>query len=236
MLEVREIDVFYRNVQALRRVSLSVEEGEMVIVLGANGAGKSTLLKSISGLCPLRSGRIAFLGHRVGDTDPSSIVKLGICHCPEGRRVFPKMTVMKNLTVGAYVRKDTPEIARDMERNFDLFPILRERRGQLAGSLSGGEQQMLAIARSLMGQPKLLLLDEPSLGLAPLLVSNVAEHIKTINEQGVTILLVEQNARVALSIAHRGYVMERGEITLSGTCSELMSRKEVVEAYLGGAA
>jgi len=233
MLDIREIDVFYGNVQALRKVSLSVSEGEMVIVLGANGAGKSTLLKGISGLCQLRSGSIEFLGHRISDIDPSSIVKRGICHCPEGRRLFPKMTVMKNLLVGAFTRRDAPEIRREIERNFELFPVLKARKGQLAGSLSGGEQQMLAIARSLMGRPQLLLLDEPSMGLSPLLVSSVAQHIKAINEQGLTVLLVEQNAKVALSIAHRGYVMERGEITLSGTCKELMFSKEVVAAYLG---
>jgi len=234
VLRVQEIDVFYRNIQALRQVSLFVEEKEMVIVLGANGAGKSTLLKTISGLCPLGSGHMEFQGRQLDGTDPSSIVKFGICHCPEGRKVFPKMTVLKNLMLGAYVREGRREIARDLERCFELFPILNQRKEQLAGSLSGGEQQMLAIARSLMGRPSLLMMDEPSMGLAPIIVSKVAEYIKKINEQGVTILLVEQNAKTALSIGNRGYVMERGQITMSGSCAELIVRKEVVEAYLGG--
>lgn len=236
MLEVKEIDVFYRKVQALRRVSILVESGEIVIVLGANGAGKSTLLKSISGLSPLSSGEIRFLGQAIHHKDPSLIVQAGICHCPEGRRVFPNMTVKKNLLIGAYVRRERGEIWDDLERNFALFPILMERKDQLAGSLSGGEQQMLAIARSLMGRPKLLILDEPSLGLSPILVSTVANYIKRINKQGVDILLVEQNARVALSIADRGYVLERGQITISGASAELISRKEIVQAYLGGQA
>ena len=235
MLRVQEIDVYYRNIQALRKVSLDVEKGEMVIVLGANGAGKSTFLKAISGLCPLRAGRMDFQGRRLDGNEPSSIVKLGICHCPEGRKVFPKMTVLKNILLGAYVRGDRREVTKDVERCFELFPILNERTSQMAGSLSGGEQQMLAIARSLMGRPSLLMMDEPSMGLAPIIVSKLAEYIKKINEQGVTILLVEQNAKMALSIGHRGYVMERGQVTMSGPCADLIARKEVVEAYLGGA-
>ena len=174
MLEINDIDVFYRKVQALREVSITVNEKEMILVLGANGAGKSTLLKSISGVCPIRAGSMMFMGNRIDGVDPSMIVRSGICHCPEGRRVFPSMTVRKNLFVGAYVRRDRKAVQADFDRNCQLFPILAERCDQLAGSLSGGEQQMLAIARAFMGAPKLLILDEPSLGLAPLLVSNVA--------------------------------------------------------------
>jgi branched-chain amino acid transport system ATP-binding protein len=233
MLRINSIDVFYRKIQALRQVSIKVDEKEMVLVLGANGAGKTTLLKSISGVCPLSAGSIEFFGSRIDGADPSIIVRSGICHCPEGRRVFPNMTVRKNLFIGAHVRRDKKQILLDFDKTCKLFPILAERCNQLAGSLSGGEQQMLAIARALMGSPRLLILDEPSLGLAPLLISSVANYVKKINEEGVTILLVEQNSKAALSIAQRGYVMERGQITLEGTSRELMQRQEIIDAYLG---
>ncbi len=233
MLEVRDLDVHYRNIQALFGVSLDIFDRELVVVLGANGAGKSTLMKTISGINIPTRGTIVMQGTPVGGILPAEIVKKGICHCPEGRKVFPKMTVLKNISLGAYTRNDRSGVREDMKRMMDLFPILKERKDQLAGSLSGGEQQMLAIARALMGRPKLLLLDEPSIGLAPILVSRVAQYIEKINQDGVTILLVEQNARMALSVGHRCYVLERGRVKLQGTAQELLSRPEVVGAYLG---
>ncbi len=234
MLEVRDLDIHYRNVQALFGVSLDIFDQELVVVLGANGAGKTTLMKAISGVNIPSRGTIMMQGTSVAGAVPSEIVKKGICHCPEGRKVFPKMTVLKNLSLGAYTRKDRMGVREDMERMMVLFPILKDRINQLAGSLSGGEQQMLAIARALMGRPKLLLLDEPSIGLAPILIERVAEYIEKINREGVTILLVEQNARMALSIAHRCYVLERGRVKIDGTAQELLSRPEVIGAYLGG--
>jgi len=234
MLEIRDLNVYYRSIQALYSVSMDTHEGELLVVLGANGAGKTTLLKTISGINVPAQGRILLEGKPVTGMDPADIVRQGICHCPEGRRVFPKMTVHKNIMLGAYTRSDATELKKDLGRVLELFPVLKERKGQMAGSLSGGEQQMLAIARALMGRPKLLLLDEPSIGLAPLLVFRVAQYILEINKQGPTIFLVEQNARVALSIAHRCYVLERGRIMLDGTAQEILTRPEIVDAYLGG--
>lgn len=234
MLRINDIDVCYGKTQVLFEVSLHVNEGETVIILGTNGAGKTTTLKSISGLCKLAGGSIEFLGKRIDSIDRSEIVSMGLCHCPENRRVFRGMSVEKNLRIGAYVRKDKKEIKEDLLRMYDLFPVLMERKRQMAGSLSGGEQQMLAIGRALMGQPKLLVLDEPSLGLAPLIVSEVGKLVGRINNDGVTILLVEQNAKIALSVARRGYVMDRGKITISGSSDDLKSRPEVIESYLGG--
>jgi len=233
MLEIRDLDVYYRNVQAIYGVSLDVQEKELLVVLGANGAGKSTLLKTISGVNTAARGTIRFQGESVMGISPSAIVKKGICHCPEGRKVFPKMTVMKNLLLGAYTRKDRNGVRDDLQRVMGLFPILKERENQLAGSLSGGEQQMLAIARALMGQPKLLLMDEPSIGLGPILVSRVGQYIERLNIEGLTILLVEQNARMALTIGHRCYVFERGRVSLQGNAKELLAKTEVVGAYLG---
>ncbi len=233
MLEIRDLDVYYRNIQALYGISMDIQEKELLVVLGANGAGKTTLLKTISGITPPARGSIRLKGETVAGILPSEIVKKGICHCPEGRKVFPKMTVLKNINLGAYTRKDKDGIREDLNRVLDLFPILKERKNQMAGSLSGGEQQMLAIARALMGRPRLLLLDEPSIGLGPILVSKVAQYIAHINREGIPILLVEQNARVALSIAHRCYVLERGRIALEGTAQKILSMPEVVDAYLG---
>jgi branched-chain amino acid transport system ATP-binding protein len=233
MLEIRDLEVCYQNIQALYGVTMDLYKGELLAVLGANGAGKTTLLKTISGILEPVRGSIRLQGESITGILPSDIVKRGVCHCPEGRKIFPKMTVLKNITLGAYTRKDRTGVAADLERMMELFPILRERKNQVAGSLSGGEQQMLAIARALMGRPKVLLLDEPSIGLSPLLVSKLAEHIKRINGDGIPILLVEQNARVALSIAHRCYVLERGKIAIEGTAGKLLSMPEVVNAYLG---
>jgi branched-chain amino acid transport system ATP-binding protein len=233
ILEIRDLDVAYQNIQALYGVSMDINEGELLVVLGANGAGKTTLLKTISGILEPTRGSIHLQGDAITGILPSEIVKRGICHCPEGRKIFPKMTVWKNITLGAYTRKDRAGVVEDLERMLGLFPILRDRKSQIAGSLSGGEQQMLAIARALMGRPKLLLLDEPSIGLSPLLVSKVAEYIARINRDGIPILLVEQNARVALSIAHRCYVLERGKIALEGAAGKILSMPEVVNAYLG---
>lgn len=233
MLEVRDLDVHYRNIQAIYGVSLDIFDKELVVVLGANGAGKSTLLKTISGVNTPTRGTILLQGEKVAGMVPSEIVKKGICHCPEGRKIFPKMTVFKNISLGAYTRRDKKGVIDDIKRMMELFPILEERQSQLAGSLSGGEQQMLAIARALMGRPKLLLMDEPSIGLGPILVSRVAQYIENINREGVTILLVEQNARMALSIGHRCYILDRGRVNLQGTAQEILSRPEVVGAYLG---
>jgi branched-chain amino acid transport system ATP-binding protein len=233
MLEIRDLDVYHRNIQALYGLSMNIYEGELLVVLGANGAGKTTLLKTISGILEAARGSIHLQGNPITGILPSEIVKRGICHCPEGRKIFPKMTVWKNVTLGAYTRTDRAGVASDLERMMELFPILRDRKNQMAGSLSGGEQQMLAIARALMGRPKLLLLDEPSIGLSPILVSKVAEYITHINRDGITILLVEQNARVALSIAHRCYVLERGKVAIEGTAGKILSMPEVVDAYLG---
>jgi branched-chain amino acid transport system ATP-binding protein len=218
----------------LKGISLEIKKGELITILGANGAGKTTLLRTISGLNEPRRGWIEFEGQKIDRLSPDDIVKLGISHCPEGRKLFPQMTVFKNLTLGAYVhRGDQHGIRETMEGVFDLFPVLKERQQQLAGTLSGGEQQMLVIGRALMSKPKLLMLDEPSLGIAPLLVDRIFEVIKDINQRGTTILLVEQNAAIALSIADHGYVMETGEVVLSGEAKQLLSEEKVKQAYLG---
>ncbi|ADQ40880.1 ABC transporter related protein [Caldicellulosiruptor acetigenus I77R1B] len=234
MLKVNEIDVFYGAIQALFSVSLEVKKGEIVTLIGANGAGKSTLLKTISGLIRPRSGTILFEDIDITKKSSMEIVKLGISHVPEGRRVFPEMTVLENLELGAFLRKDKQGIKKDLELVFERFPRLYERKNQLAGTLSGGEQQMLAIGRALMSRPKLLLLDEPSMGLAPILVTEIFKIIKEINSQGTTILLIEQNANMALSIADRAYVIETGKIVLSGDAKEIAANPEVKKAYLGG--
>jgi branched-chain amino acid transport system ATP-binding protein len=234
MLEVKNIKSYYGNIQALKGVSIEISEGEIITLIGANGAGKTTTLMSISGIVPPRSGEILFLGKPIQDLLPNQIVALGICQVPEGRRIFPYLTVTENLDMGAFLRNDTAEIKKDMAYIFELFPILAERRSQTGGTLSGGEQQMLAVARALMARPRLLLLDEPSLGLAPLVVRQIFEIIKKINtENKTTIFLVEQNANLALKVAHRGYVMENGLITLSDTSKNLLANEQVKKAYLG---
>jgi len=234
MLELRNVETFYGNIMALKGVSLAVSEGEIITLIGANGAGKSTTLMTICGIVPPRYGEILFMGKPIQRTEPHEIVALGISQVPEGRRIFPLLTVMENLDMGAFLRKDKAGIAKDMEYIYSLFPILKERRHQQGGTLSGGEQQMLAISRALMARPRLLLLDEPSLGLAPLIVQLIFRIIRKINEENrTTILLVEQNANMALQIAHRGYVMENGRITLEGTAASLFDNEEVKRAYLG---
>lgn len=234
MLKINDIDVYYGNIQALRGLSIEVNEGEIVTLIGANGAGKSTLLKTISGLLKPKKGSIEYLGSSIDGKPAQTIVKCGISHVPEGRRVFSNMTVEENLELGAYLRKDRDGIKKDMEHVYELFPRLLERRKQLSGTLSGGEQQMLAMGRALMSKPQLIILDEPSMGLAPLMVKNIFNIIEMINKEGVTVLLVEQNANMALSVAHRAYVLETGSIVLSGTAKELQESEEVKAAYLGG--
>jgi branched-chain amino acid transport system ATP-binding protein len=234
MLKVNGIDVFYGNIHALKGVSLEINEGEIVTLIGANGAGKSTLLKTLSGLLKPKSGMIEYLGGSISGKAPQSIVKAGISHVPEGRRVFANMSVEENLELGAYIRKDSKEIRKDIQRVYELFPRLHERRKQLSGTLSGGEQQMLAMGRAIMAKPKLLLLDEPSMGLAPLMVKTIFQIIEQINQDGTTILLVEQNANMALSVADRAYVIETGRIEISGTAAELQASEEIKKAYLGG--
>ncbi|MBD8589496.1 ABC transporter ATP-binding protein [Peribacillus simplex] len=234
MLKIEDINVYYGNIQALKGVSMEINEGEIVTLIGANGAGKSTLLKTISGLLKPKQGKVLFEGDSIGGKAAQAIVKLGISHVPEGRRVFANMTVAENLELGAYLRKDKDGIHKDMEKVYDLFPRLLERIRQQAGTLSGGEQQMLAMGRALMAKPRLLLLDEPSMGLAPLLVKQIFNIIQEISESGTTILLVEQNANLALSIADRAYVVETGRIVLSGNAEELTSSEEIKMAYLGG--
>ncbi|RSK55290.1 ABC transporter ATP-binding protein [Bacillus canaveralius] len=234
MLKINDINVFYGNIQALKGVSLNIEPGEIVTLIGANGAGKSTLLKTISGLLKPKQGSIVFEGQSIAGKQAQMIVKRGLSHVPEGRRVFSNMTVEENLELGAYLRKDKDGIRKDFERVYDLFPRMYERRKQQAGTLSGGEQQMLAMGRALMAKPKLLLLDEPSMGLAPLLVKTIFKIIEEINQNGTTILLVEQNAHMALSIANRAYVIETGKVVLSGTAVELNSSDQIKMAYLGG--
>ena len=233
MLRLNEIHTYYGNIRAIRGVSLYVEDGEMVCLIGANGAGKSTTLMTISGIHHPVQGTITFEGEDLTETSAEKRVELGISQVPEGRLIFSEMTVLENLELGAFRRKDTLIIKEDLDRVFDLFPILRERRTQQGGTLSGGEQQMLAIGRALMSHPRLLLLDEPSLGLAPILVEQIFEIIQEINKQGTTILLVEQNAYLALQITHRGYVMETGEIAIEGTSAELLNDVRVRQAYLG---
>ena len=234
MLQIKEIDVYYGAIHALKKLSLEVERGSIVTLKGANGAGKTTTLKSISGLLRPKSGGIMFKDKDITKVAPEKIVSLGISQVPEGRRVFSSMSVMENLEMGAYLRRDKKGVEADMENVFIRFPRLKERRKQLAGTLSGGEQQMLAIGRALMARPQLLLMDEPSMGLAPLLVKEIFSIIKDINERGTTILLVEQNANMALSIADKAYVIETGEIVLKGSAHELMNSPEIKKAYLGG--
>jgi len=234
MLEVKNIQTYYGNIQAIKGISLEISEGEIITLIGANGAGKTTTLMSISGIVPPRSGEILFLGKPLQKLSPNQIVALGISQVPEGRRIFPYLTVMENLDMGAFLRNDTSEIHKDVEYIFDLFPILAERRHQSGGTLSGGEQQMLAVARALMARPRLLLLDEPSLGLAPLIVKQIFRIIRKINQENkTTIFLVEQNANLALQVAHRGYVMENGRITLSDSSQNLLANENVKKAYLG---
>jgi branched-chain amino acid transport system ATP-binding protein len=233
LLELRDVHAYYGNIHALKGVSLTVEQGEIVTLIGANGAGKSTTLKTISGLLRPRQGEITFDGGRIDGVKAHDIVGLGISQAPEGRRIFPRMSVIENLEMGAFLRTKGPEMAADFEQVFTLFPRLRERRSQLGGTLSGGEQQMLAIARALMARPKLILLDEPSMGLAPILVEQIFKIIRDINALGTTVLLVEQNALMALGIARRGYIMQTGEIVLSDASAALAKNPEVKKAYLG---
>jgi branched-chain amino acid transport system ATP-binding protein len=234
ILKLSNIESYYGPIMAIRGVSLAVSRGQIVTVLGANGAGKTTILKTISGVLDPQKGSVEFEGKPIQRIDPDKIVRLGLSHVPEGREVFPFLTVRENLQMGAYLRTDRDGVARDLERVFGYFPRLKERIDQPAGSLSGGEQQMLAISRALMNRPKLLLLDEPSLGLSPLLVKEIFAIIKRINgEQGVSILLVEQNARMALETAHYGYVLEVGRVVMDDTCEKLMTSKDIQEFYLG---
>jgi branched-chain amino acid transport system ATP-binding protein len=233
VLEVESIDAFYGSIQALRGVSLEVRTGEIVTLIGANGAGKSTTLRAINGIVHPRAGRIRFLGEDITRAGPHDIVSRGISQSPEGRRLFPRMTVTENLEMGAFQRRDRPAIREDMERVFELFPRLEERRDQKAGTMSGGEQQMCAIGRALMARPKLLLLDEPSLGLAPIFVERIFEIVEQINKQGTAILLVEQNALMALEAAHRGYVLETGRVVLADNAAALKGNEQVRKTYLG---
>jgi branched-chain amino acid transport system ATP-binding protein len=234
MLELKNIKTFYGNIQALKEVSIKISEGEIITLIGANGAGKSTTLMSVCGIVPPRSGEILFMGQPIQNMAPNEIVSLGICQVPEGRRIFPFLTVAENLDMGAFLRNDKDKIKGDIEYIYELFPILAERRNQAGGTLSGGEQQMLAISRALMAKPRLLLLDEPSLGLAPIIVKRIFDIIRKINtENRTTIFLVEQNANLALKVAHRGYVMETGRVTFSDTAENLMANDEVRRAYLG---
>jgi branched-chain amino acid transport system ATP-binding protein len=235
VLKLEGVHTFYGPIEALKGISLEVKEGEIVALIGANGAGKSTTLMTISGALNPRRGRIEFLGQAITELPTHEIVGRGISHVPEGRRIFPRLTIRENLEMGAFLRRDRREREADLAGVFAQFPILEERQGQMGGTLSGGEQQMLAIGRALMGRPRLLLLDEPSLGLAPIIVSKIFEIIRTINRQGKTILLVEQNARSALNLAHRGYVMETGRIVLQDEARALLSNPRVREAYLGEA-
>ncbi len=234
MLEVRDVHTYYGNIHALKGVSLTVDAGEIVTLLGANGAGKSTTLNTICGLLKPRQGVIRLEGQEIHALPPHAIVGLGVSQAPEGRRIFSRLTVQENLEMGAFRRDDKAGIRRDMERVFELFPRLKERRRQVGGTLGGGEQQMLAIGRALMAHPRLLLLDEPSMGLAPLLVEEIFCVIRQLNQEGTTILLVEQNALMALSVANRGYVLETGRVALEGTAAELRENPEVQRAYLGG--
>lgn len=234
MLEVENLNVHYGAIHALKGITFHLEEGEIVALIGANGAGKSTTLNTISRLNKLTEGDIRYKGESIVETNPEDIVAKGIVQVPEGRRIFPKMSVVENLEMGAYIHNDRKRIEEDMEKMFEKFPRLRERRKQLGGTLSGGEQQMLAIARGLMAHPQLLLLDEPSMGLAPIIVEQIFDIIQEINHQGTSILLVEQNAQMALSIADRGYVFETGKIVLEGEADKLLDDPMVKEAYLGG--
>lgn len=233
LLSVRGLDVFYDAVQALRKVDISIEEGEIVTLIGANGAGKTTTLRAISGLVPVNAGSVTFEGSDITNLPTETIAVRGIGHSPEGRRIFANMSVQENLALGAYTRTNRSEIAQDLDRVLSLLPRLRERYKQNGGTLSGGEQQMLAMGRALMGRPRLLLLDEPSLGLAPFLVRDIFQIIRDINRQGTTVLLVEQNAHMALGVANRGYVLETGQIVLSDNAKALLDNEDVKKAYLG---
>ena len=235
-LEIRDLHVSYGGIRALKGIDLTVEEGQIVTLIGANGAGKSTTLRAISGLQKPQSGSILYCGEELVGLPAKEIVRRGIIHVPEGRRVFPDMTVAENLKIGAFLRKDKDGIASDMDYVYSLFPRLKERSWQPAGTLSGGEQQMLAVGRALMSRPKVLMMDEPSLGLAPLIVKDIFSIIRRVNADGITVLLIEQNANAALRVAHKGYVLETGRISLSGTGGELLKNASVREAYLGKAA
>ena len=234
LLELRDVHTYYGAIHALRGISIDVEEGEIVTLIGSNGAGKSTTLRTISGLLRPRQGEIRLRGERIDGRRPHEIVELGVCQSPEGRRVFGRMSVQENLEMGAFSRRDRAGLAAEYEHVYELFPRLRERRLQKAGTLSGGEQQMLAIGRALMSAPKVMLLDEPSMGLAPILVEQIFSILKTINEGGTTVLLVEQNALMALGIAKRGYILQTGEVVLADVSEKLVQNPEVRKAYLGG--
>ena len=234
MLKVESIDLFYGAIHTLRGITFEVRQGEIVALIGANGAGKSSILNAISGLVPIATGDITFLGKSIKKAPAYSLNAMGLAQVPEGRRVFSRMSVLENLEIGAYARKDLAQIPKDMEKVFHHFPRLKERRKQLAGTLSGGEQQMLAMGRALMSSPKLLMMDEPSMGLSPFLVQEIFDIIQQINREGATVLLVEQNAQMALSLANRAYVLETGKVVKSGLGKELMQDEDVKRAYLGG--
>ena len=233
MLEVHEVEAGYGPIRALDRVSLEVQEGELVAIIGANGAGKTTLLMAIAGIVPVRSGEVRFRGTAINGLQPHQIVRLGIGHSPEGRRIFPRLTVRENLELGGFTQPNSSQLKRDIDEACGLFPVLGERMGQLGGTLSGGEQQMLALGRALVGRPKLLMLDEPSLGLAPLIVTKIFEVIAGLSSRGIAVVLVEQNAYAALKLATRGYVLETGRITLTGSGKDLAADVRVQDAYLG---
>jgi branched-chain amino acid transport system ATP-binding protein len=233
LLAVEDFHAGYGPIEVLKGISLEVQPGEIVAVIGANGAGKTSMLMGISGCLRARRGRVVLEGEEIQNLSAHEIVRRGICHSPEGRKIFPRLSVLENLEMGAFARRDKPRIGRDLAHAFELFPILAERRGQAGGTLSGGEQQMLAVARALMGRPKLLLLDEPSLGLAPMIVVKIFEVVRRLNAEGMAILLVEQAARMALKLAHRGYVMEMGQIVFSNRADALLNDKRVQDAYLG---
>lgn len=233
MLEVKDINVFYGNIHAIKGISFTVKEKEIVTLIGANGAGKTTTIRAVSGLEKITKGAVIFKGKDITNVDTNKIVSMGLCQVPEGRRIFPKMSIKENLELGAYLRKDKPEIKKDFELVYEKFPRLKERMNQVAGTLSGGEQQMLAIGRALMSNPELLLLDEPSMGLSPLLVKEIFKIIKEIRNEGRTVFLVEQNAHMALSIADRAYVIETGSIVMDGDAHEIMENEDIKKAYLG---
>jgi branched-chain amino acid transport system ATP-binding protein len=233
LLDIQDLRVSYGNIQALHGVNIRIHAGEIVTLIGANGSGKSSLLKTISGLLKPSSGQIQFMGEKINSLAPHEITRRGVVQVPEGRRIFPLLTVEENLMMGAFFRKERPAVLKDKDHVYDLFPVLKDRRQQLGGTLSGGEQQMLAMARAFMSRPKLLMLDEPSMGLAPLIVEKVFQIIRTISKEGVTIFLVEQNARLALSVAQRGYVMETGSVTLEDSAARLMANDRVKQCYLG---
>ena len=233
MLKIRDLSVHYGKIKAVRQIDMDIAQGEIVSLIGANGAGKSTTLRALSGLVKAAGGSVEFEGKDITGWSAKAIVEAGISHCPEGRQIFPRMTVMENLELGAYTRKDTKNLSVEYDKIFEYFPVLAQRRSQMGGTLSGGEQQMLAIGRALMSKPKLLLLDEPSLGLAPLLVEKIFEIIQNINREGMTVLLIEQNAWQALNIANRGYAMETGSVAVTGAAAELLHNDHVRRAYLG---